>query len=52
MKQILNVQNSQLGGGGGWRCRLGAAKVLPNLEISCALEIFQAAVSKAIISWL
>jgi hypothetical protein len=45
-------ERSKLSTGGVGGCRLAAAKVLPYLGISCALEIFQAAVSKAIISWL
>jgi hypothetical protein len=51
MKQILNAQNSQLGGWGGWQCSSSCHKDLafPPLGISCALEISQAAVSKAII---
>jgi hypothetical protein len=49
MKQILNAQNSQLVGG--WQCSSSCHKDLasPPLGISCALEISQAAVSKAII---
>lgn len=54
MKQILNAQNSQLGGvgvRGGGSVVAAATKILPPppLGISCALEISQAAVSKAII---